>query len=506
MKSVACLFVVAVLAVMLGARTADAEIIIVNNDDPGEGFNDPSARAAVGGNTETTLGAQRLAVFEHAADLMEQVISSSVDIRVEASFDPLFCDATSATLGSAGALNFFRNFSGTLAADTWFPSALANKLAGFDQAPDDNDISAQFNSAVGTTCPFPNVFYYGLDGNAGVSEIDLVTVVLHELGHGLGFATIVTLASGAKGLGTGFDDAFMLFLENHDTSELYPDMTDEERVTASTATGSLHWVGSSVVDGSTGLVSGRDAESGHVQMFAPDPQQPGSSVSHWDSALSPDELMEPSYTGPLQDVGLMAELFDDIGWNTSGASTTTTSPSTTTTTTTTTTSTTIPSTTTTGSLPTTTSTTTTSTTTTTTTTTTTSTTTTTVPVTTTLAPTTTTEPATTTTTLESTTTLPATTTTTLESTTTLPATTSTTTEPSTTTTVPDAPLCGDFSNDGEITAPDALAILRAAVDLESCAPCVCDVTDSNGITATDALATLQNAVGTPGADLNCPAC
>jgi hypothetical protein len=39
-----------------------------------------------------------------------------------------------------------------------------------------------------------------------------------------------------------------------------------------------------------------------------------SSVSHFSTSLSPNELMEPSYTVPLHDVGLAKELLADIGW------------------------------------------------------------------------------------------------------------------------------------------------------------------------------------------------
>ena len=292
-----------------------ATITIVNADGPGEGFNDTSPRTPVGGNNGTTLGQQRLNVFEYVADLWEQVISSGVEIKVEANFDTLDCNSLGAVLGSAGAATFIRNFVHAPVNDTWYPVALANKIAGFDLNPD-NDVIAQFNSAIGTTCPFPNVWYYGLDGNPPGGQIDLASVVLHEMGHGLGFATIVDLATGQKGLGTGFDDVFMLKLEDHSTAKIYPSMSNAERVTASKDSGDLHWKGAAVVAASSRLSAGRHSPSGHVRMYAPNPQEPGSSVSHWDTILSPNEIMEPSYTGANHDVGLMRELFQDLGWGT----------------------------------------------------------------------------------------------------------------------------------------------------------------------------------------------
>jgi hypothetical protein len=139
--------------------------------------------------------------------------------------------------------------------------------------------------------------------------------VLHELGHRLGFLALVNLATGQKLL--GFDDAYMAFLEDHSTGELYPDMSNAERVTASTATGDLHWVGPNVVAVSRQRLTAGVDPNGHVEMFAPNPQQPWSSVSHFSTSLSPNELMEPRYTVPLHDVGLAKKLLADIGWLTS---------------------------------------------------------------------------------------------------------------------------------------------------------------------------------------------
>jgi hypothetical protein len=49
-------------------------------------------------------------------------------------------------------------------------------------------------------------------------------------------------------------------------------------------------------------------------MYAPNPAEPGSSVSHFSTACSPNELMEPMYTGPLHAVSLARHVMTDIGW------------------------------------------------------------------------------------------------------------------------------------------------------------------------------------------------
>lgn len=125
-----------------------ATVTVINVDGAGEGFNDPSPRAPVGGNPGLTLGAQRLNVFQHAADIWGSILTSSVVITVEARFDPQFCTATSAVLGSAGPNTVEMDFAGAELADTWYVAALANAMAGVDLAAGINDIGITFNSDV----------------------------------------------------------------------------------------------------------------------------------------------------------------------------------------------------------------------------------------------------------------------------------------------------------------------------------------------------------------------
>lgn len=64
----------------------------------------------------------------------------------------------------------------------------------------------------------------------------------------------------------------------------------------------------------TGL-AGTDGQ-GRVLLFAPNPLQQGSSVSHWDRSAQPNLLMEPSTSGNLQfgRVDLTRPLLQDMGW------------------------------------------------------------------------------------------------------------------------------------------------------------------------------------------------
>ena len=296
------------LLCLVPARAAN--IIIVNQDGPGEGLNDATPAAPIGGNSGTTIGQQRLNVFARAAEFWGARLVSSVPIRVEARFDPLSCTANSGTLGSTGPIELFRDFAGAPVPNTYYPSALANALAGTDLDPAQDDMSATFNSEVGKSgCLSTLHWYYGLDHNPPANSIDFLDTVIHEFAHGFGFLSTVDLSTGAKL--NGFDDAFIRDLEDHRTGKLYPAMTDAERVSASTATSNLHWVGTNVLAMKGILTAG--VSGGHVQMFAPNQQQPGSSVSHWDTALFPDELMEP-YDTPTVDPRLTIESMKDIGW------------------------------------------------------------------------------------------------------------------------------------------------------------------------------------------------
>ena len=56
---------------------------------------------------------------------------------------------------------------------------------------------------------------------------------------------------------------------------------------------------------------------GFVRLYAPNPVEPGSSISHWDTTATPNLLMEPFINPDLrasETLDLTPALFEDIGW------------------------------------------------------------------------------------------------------------------------------------------------------------------------------------------------
>jgi hypothetical protein len=315
MKALVALAAVAFAVLsLLPARARAATVVIDDVDPAGQGLNDPGPFVPVGGNTQTTLGAARLAVFRQAAALWGARLKSTVVIRVQAQFTQLSCSSTSATLAATGATTIHSDFPHAPFAATWYPQALANSLAGADLDPTSDDIVTEFNSALGGVSCLPGTTWYlGFDANPGAGQIDMLTTLLHELAHGLGFQTFEDPASGAEM--NGLADIYLRGMQEQGASPTaLSDMTSAQRAAANVSDPNLYWGGANVQAAASTLTAG--LVSGHVRLFGPAMVQSGSSLSHYSTALSPNELMEPVYTGPNHDLRLTTDLLADLGWQT----------------------------------------------------------------------------------------------------------------------------------------------------------------------------------------------
>jgi len=250
MKRLTCAMALT-LACGLSARDAraSATIQIVNLDGSSEGFNDNTPAEPVGGNPGTTIGQQRMNCFQQAANIWAGLITSPVPIVIQAAFNPLTCTSTSAVLGSSGPRFVEINNPHFEFQSHWYHEALANKEAGVDlspPSPTDNgsEITAQFNSNLGqSNCLSSSGWYYGFDHNHG-TKIDLVDVILHELGHGLGFSTVT---DGSTGLFlNGFPALWDHFTYSETTHQHWDQMLPADIAASAIDTGNLSWDGTEV--------------------------------------------------------------------------------------------------------------------------------------------------------------------------------------------------------------------------------------------------------------------
>ena len=146
-------------------------------------------------NYSSNFDPQAKAAFQAAVDIWATQISSSVPIVVDATWSTTL---GSGVLGSAASNFVYENEGGGIL-NTFYHHALASRLKGSAVDPGISDISASFNAN------FPS-WYFGTDSLTPASKYDFESVVLHELGHGLGFSGSAVFNSntgqGSYGLGS----------------------------------------------------------------------------------------------------------------------------------------------------------------------------------------------------------------------------------------------------------------------------------------------------------------
>lgn len=240
--------------------------------------------------------------FQRAVDIWasQARIASSVPITIDARFERL----GSGILGSAGPGSIWRRFSGAPQADTWYPDALANKLHG-SQLDSGADVLASFSSA------FPN-WHFG-SGAAPGGKYDFTTVVLHEIGHGLGFlgAGDVTSNRGTVRY-SGRPFVYDRYTENTAGTSLLSFPDNSTALSAQLRGGNIFFDSPLVRSANGGL---------RARLYAPSQFEPGSSYSHLDEATfragNPNSLMTPQL-GQGETIrspgGIVLAIFDTLGW------------------------------------------------------------------------------------------------------------------------------------------------------------------------------------------------
>ncbi len=122
------------------------------------------------------------AAFQAAVDVWQSLLITKVPIKITANWDGI----TSNTLATSGAKKVYKNFANAPIKDVWYPSALAEAIAGVNLNGTEADIAITVNKNISWS--------FDTDGTRQAFKYDLKTVILHEIAHGLGFTTSMKLA------------------------------------------------------------------------------------------------------------------------------------------------------------------------------------------------------------------------------------------------------------------------------------------------------------------------
>lgn len=236
--------------------------------------------------------------INHALAIWEERISSPISINVTVKWENL----PDNQLGNGKPALFYRNFKGTPLANVFYPVALVEKILSKEfNNPDDADIICTFNKN--------KSWYLGTNGSTPADKYDLVTAVLHEIGHGLGISGFFNNVDGVAQYSNSSNSPaiydYFLFNENNQriadkTNFACPSVELTQQLT------------------SNSLYLTKSAEAQSVPVYAPSNWINGVSIYHLKSTEDNAEFMKAyAYKGEaIHNISdRMVLVLSGIGWD-----------------------------------------------------------------------------------------------------------------------------------------------------------------------------------------------
>ena len=258
--------------------------------------------------------------FEHAVGIWETIVESEIPIYIKANWQTIYDEdgKTNTILGQAGPTDYYENFEFAPRENRFYPVTLVERITKSEiSGASSPDISSTFNKEI--------KWYFGTDGKTPDLLYDFVTVVLHEIGHGLGFTGFFFAAGnlGAYGDDTygmrklGDASAFDIMVANN-KNNLLTDTTIFKILSSNLfnafTSNQLHSTSPAATTNNFGV---------SPKLYAPSDWSDGSSIYHLDDATYPNKNENSLMTHAIgkgeaiHDPGPITKgILADIGWKT----------------------------------------------------------------------------------------------------------------------------------------------------------------------------------------------
>jgi hypothetical protein len=253
----------------------------------------------------TGFSTQATAAMEYAAQILEAMLPSDAQITIKATWEKI---STSGVLAQSTITGYAAGW-GIDAQNplSLYPVALAEKIAGKKLNDDSQgDITLAVNSSVN--------WYLGTDGKTPVQKYDLVTVVIHEICHGLGFFDSFTTDGTIGWYGiSSIPMIYDRFVENF----LGESLTDTLKFHNYSSDLYSQYTGGQLYF--NGPLLRKYTSGSRAKLYAPAIWDAGSSISHLDELAT---LPENSLMTPFIDLGeaihnpgkFTFSILGDLGW------------------------------------------------------------------------------------------------------------------------------------------------------------------------------------------------
>ncbi len=255
-------------------------------------------------NFDPNMPVAAIQAFEYALSLLSNELSSTVPINVDVDWEEL----DPGVLGAANTTEFVADFPNS-SERTAYPIALAEKIIGAPINSDTRpDVQVFFSSEIN--------WYYDFNNPAAISNVqfDFVSVVLHEMIHGLGFVSFSGLLAdevNSRIKRGGIAAIYDVYLENNAGVNLLENFEDPSADLTNAFQSNNVFLRSPAYE--EGTVA--------PKVYTPSTYELGSSIRHLDLVTfrnSPNSLMTPTIerAAVKHDPGIAIDILHDLGWAT----------------------------------------------------------------------------------------------------------------------------------------------------------------------------------------------
>lgn len=282
---------------------------------PAQEFISASSRLAATSNIEVTyidFPEQAKVPFEQAVVIWEKYLISTQTIRIKATWSKTMSNSV---LAETGATNVYRrstNIPNLPYANIWYPTPLAEALSAKDLNSSGFDMTVSLNANIN--------WYLGTDAKAQSGRYDMITVLLHEIAHGLGFSSSMSVINNdTQGQYGQLGNAYIFDIFMQDSQKVKLTNTG---VYGNPSTGLKTSLTSNALY--FGLKNPAFANT-LPRLYAPSPYKSGSSFSHFDESTytvgTPNSLMSPSVRAAEVNHNpgeLLLNCLNEMGWQING--------------------------------------------------------------------------------------------------------------------------------------------------------------------------------------------